>query len=151
MTKIQAQMLYNLRELTGFISGNDLHELFIDLVGEPSPSGYMEFELEDLEKSELGKLVLLELKRPLLNGCLPEIAWNILGEPHKGFPMGMDKAIKHYQNVQARFILYRIRADEDVPFMTFKMCDELFTHETMLAAMPILSKNLGYTPDFKWL
>ena len=34
-----AQFLYDLRALTGFISGSDLHELFQKLTGDPSPSG----------------------------------------------------------------------------------------------------------------
>lgn len=148
--KIQAQMLYNLRMFTGFISGKDLTRLFIDIVGDPSPSGYVEFELENLERSELGKLAFMELNRPLLNGCLPEIGWKILGEPHKDDPMGMDKAIVLYQNLPARILLNRLRVGS-APEITFQMCDELFAHYTMLAVMPILSKNLGYTPDFKWL
>lgn len=34
-----AQNLYDLRECTGFVSGTDLHSVFRDLLGEPSPSG----------------------------------------------------------------------------------------------------------------
>jgi hypothetical protein len=36
---LRAQDLYDLRELTGFISGEELHEVFRDLVGDPSPNG----------------------------------------------------------------------------------------------------------------
>lgn len=36
---LPAQVFYDLRELTGNISGNDLHELFRIVCGEPSPSG----------------------------------------------------------------------------------------------------------------
>jgi hypothetical protein len=44
----QAQRLYDLREATGFISGNDLHELFRELCeGEPSPSGYTPVEIPE--------------------------------------------------------------------------------------------------------
>jgi hypothetical protein len=38
-TKLIAQDLYDLREATGFISGEDLHKAFTELVGEPSPKG----------------------------------------------------------------------------------------------------------------
>lgn len=41
--KVTAQELYNLRAVTGFCSGMELHELFKKLVGEPSPSGRKTF------------------------------------------------------------------------------------------------------------
>ena len=36
---IQAQVLYDLRETSGFCSGTDLHEFFRAAAGEPSPAG----------------------------------------------------------------------------------------------------------------
>lgn len=47
---MKCQVLYNLREATGWISGNDLHDLFYALVGDPSPSGRDEFEPAKLKK-----------------------------------------------------------------------------------------------------
>ena len=61
--KIKAQMLYDLRTMTGFISGDDLHNLFRDVLGEPSPSGYMEFEVSALSNARYGEKALAELKR----------------------------------------------------------------------------------------
>lgn len=48
--KIKCQVLYNLREITGWISGNDLHDLFLRLVDNPSPKGSQEFPEKDLER-----------------------------------------------------------------------------------------------------
>lgn len=48
MPQIYAQHLYDLREMTGFISGEDLHELFREFMdGEPSPSGYLFVDIPD--------------------------------------------------------------------------------------------------------
>lgn len=41
-----AQFLYDLRNTTGFISSQDLHELFSRLVGDPSPSGLLRIDIE---------------------------------------------------------------------------------------------------------
>ena len=38
---VPAQLLYDFRSATGFISGTDLHDAFYGLTGEPSPSGYV--------------------------------------------------------------------------------------------------------------
>jgi hypothetical protein len=63
---VTAQHLYDLRELTGFVSGTDLHALFRDVCnGEPSPSGETTIELSSLEKSEVGKQALELLNQPL--------------------------------------------------------------------------------------
>lgn len=45
--EITAQFLYDLRELTGFISGTDLHQLFTKLVGDPAPKGRTPINLQD--------------------------------------------------------------------------------------------------------
>ena len=42
-----AQFLYDLRELTGFISGGDLHDLFERLTGDPAPKGATLINLQD--------------------------------------------------------------------------------------------------------
>lgn len=39
---MKAQLLYDLRQLTGYCSGTDLHEFFRQHVGDPSPSGKVE-------------------------------------------------------------------------------------------------------------
>lgn len=43
---MKCQELYTLRSLTGFISGQELHSWFVDLVGDPSPSGRVEVPAE---------------------------------------------------------------------------------------------------------
>ena len=37
--KIKAQDMYDIREASGICSGTDLHDLFREVLGEPSPSG----------------------------------------------------------------------------------------------------------------
>lgn len=59
------QEIYDLREVTGFISGNDLHDFFSELVGEPSPSGSIKTTEEDLSKTETGQEILRLLNSPL--------------------------------------------------------------------------------------
>lgn len=44
---LTAQHLYDLRTMTGFIGGNELHELFRQLVGEPSPKGDVLVDVAD--------------------------------------------------------------------------------------------------------
>lgn len=39
---MNCQTLYDVREITGCVSGQDLHAIFTELVGEPSPSGKKE-------------------------------------------------------------------------------------------------------------
>ena len=56
---MKTQVLYNLREITGWISGNDLHDLFLKLVDNPSPKGYQEFSEKDLERFDKKALVIL--------------------------------------------------------------------------------------------
>ena len=36
---MKARIIYDLREVTGFVSGNDLHEIFDEALGTPVPSG----------------------------------------------------------------------------------------------------------------
>jgi len=55
---MKAQTLYDLRELTGFVSGNELHDMFDRLLGEPSPSGYKTMNLIALKKDPVGKQAL---------------------------------------------------------------------------------------------
>lgn len=59
-----AQELYDLRELTGMVSGNDLHEAFQDLLGEPSPSGKREIAWKDFLQHQLAKIVFEEVADP---------------------------------------------------------------------------------------
>jgi hypothetical protein len=50
MMMMMCQVLYNLRNATAWVSGNDLHELFYSLVGDPSPAGKTEFALAKLKE-----------------------------------------------------------------------------------------------------
>ena len=47
---ITCQFLYDLRTLTGFISGSELHELFRKLVGTPSPTVRLPVDLARAEQ-----------------------------------------------------------------------------------------------------
>lgn len=50
---MKVQVLYNLRDCIAWISGNDLHQLFYQLVGDMSPSGGKDFDptkLKSLDK-----------------------------------------------------------------------------------------------------
>jgi hypothetical protein len=42
---MKAQTLYDLRQLTGYVSGTDLHEFFWQQIGDPSPKGDKEIQL----------------------------------------------------------------------------------------------------------
>lgn len=57
---IPAQILYDWRSVTGFISGSDLHDAFYGLCGKPSPSGH--------------ELIPVEKVRPLLANYRNEFA-----------------------------------------------------------------------------
>lgn len=50
---MKAQALYDLRQLTGFCSGTDLHDFFQRVVGDPSPSGDAEIEAVGLDAINL--------------------------------------------------------------------------------------------------
>lgn len=55
-----AQDLYDCRELIGEISGNELHSLFRDLAGEPSPKGATVVDRDALREHPIGfKMALL--------------------------------------------------------------------------------------------
>ncbi len=77
MNTVKAQDLYNLREVTGFISGTDLHKLFYDVCDEPSPSGHMEIHVEDLAAFHNGRVALEILCRSLIDN-LSDIASYVL-------------------------------------------------------------------------
>lgn len=64
LKKVSLQEIYDLRELTGFISGNDLHDFFRELVDDPSPSGNIEIDEAKLLQTEQGKQVLALLNSP---------------------------------------------------------------------------------------
>lgn len=58
---ITAQMIYDLRELTGFASGVDLHDLFRAICdGEPSPSGKVEIHPLALASHPVGLKAMKE-------------------------------------------------------------------------------------------
>lgn len=70
---LTCQEIYDLRELTGFCSGLDLHDFFRGIVGEPSPSGYRLIKRETLKISQLGREIL-ELMDSKLEDNLPVLA-----------------------------------------------------------------------------
>lgn len=73
ITEVTAQHLYDLREVTGFVSGEDLHDLFRQVAeGEPSPSGRVEVDMEALAASPVGATALEKLNSPLWQ-VLPEV------------------------------------------------------------------------------
>ena len=61
---IPAQWLYDIREVTGFCSGTDLHDLFLEVCGEPAPSGNRKISCEALFLSHLGRQALREILSP---------------------------------------------------------------------------------------
>lgn len=63
---LRAQALYDLRSVTGFCSGTDLHELFRAVcTGEPSPSGHELVERSRLAEHVIGRRALELLAAPL--------------------------------------------------------------------------------------
>lgn len=46
---MQAQQLYDWRDKEGLISGKDLHDLFFQIMNDPSPSGSREVSQVDIE------------------------------------------------------------------------------------------------------
>ena len=61
---MKIQTLYDLRELTGFVSGADLQDMLYMLVGKMSPSGNDEISAADLSNNDTGKEALLLLSSP---------------------------------------------------------------------------------------
>ena len=64
---MKIQTLYDLRELTGFVSGTDLQDMFYMLVGKMSPSGNDEISAADLSNNDTGKEALRLLSAPLVD------------------------------------------------------------------------------------
>ena len=46
MDTIAAQTLYDIRDMSAFTSGRELHSFFAQELGEPSPSGYVRIDAE---------------------------------------------------------------------------------------------------------
>jgi hypothetical protein len=67
--RVPAQVMYDLREATGFCSGTDLHEFFRGVVGEPSPSGKVLISTSVVEK-----FILCHVQGQVLNSPSLE-AW----------------------------------------------------------------------------
>lgn len=62
---VKAQLLYDIRNLTDFISDAELYDLFGEILGgEPSPSGFVDVSIEKLAATNLGKLALSEINKP---------------------------------------------------------------------------------------
>ncbi len=62
---ISAQKMYDLQQITGFCSSTDLHDLFREVTGKPSPSGYTEIDEQSLRQTKLGAKALEMLEYPL--------------------------------------------------------------------------------------
>jgi hypothetical protein len=70
--RMDAQVLYDVREVTGFVSGSDLHEIFREVCGEPSPSGHVKINPAKLPahvRMELVKEVTLETIDDFFRDC----------------------------------------------------------------------------------
>lgn len=50
---VPAQLLYDWRAVTGFVSGSDLHEIFTKYFGHPSPSGYEQLPIKEIDKNSI--------------------------------------------------------------------------------------------------
>jgi len=64
---MKIQTLYDLRELTGFVSGTDLQDMFHEILGEMSPSGNCEIGAAALASNDVGKEALRLLAAPLVD------------------------------------------------------------------------------------
>jgi hypothetical protein len=64
---MKAQALYDLRQETEFCSGSDLHEFFMEQLGDPSPSGY-----RDIDAEAARHFVGRQTARMATNNCLAE-------------------------------------------------------------------------------
>ena len=150
--KIKAQMLYDLRTMTGFISGDDLHNLFREVLGEPSPSGYMEFEVSALSNARYGEKALAELKREFNYKVIADIAWYVLGSPVGQIDMRMEEAIEYYKKKYHVRLLNAIRENFGInkEIIAAEMVEPLF-EKSLLAVIPELSDMLGISQDFNWL
>lgn len=62
---VKVQEIYDLRECTGFISGTDLHDFFIELINDPSPSGNGEVSEAEILACNGGDEVLALLNTPV--------------------------------------------------------------------------------------
>jgi hypothetical protein len=65
--KIKAQELWDIRSLTGVISGQDIFEMFRRLAGDPSPKGDHLLDLSAVEADEMGAQLLMKGNSPLRN------------------------------------------------------------------------------------
>jgi len=64
-TMMPAQMLYDLRAMTGFISGVELSDLFMRILGVGYPSGRVMLSIIALKKDTVGLKALKLLHAPL--------------------------------------------------------------------------------------
>lgn len=125
--KVQAQVLYDLRTLTGVISGEELHELFRHLFdGEPSPSGQLEFELTDLWYAPYGREVLAELNRTLRK-AMPGMALYILGDPFGDSDKTMEQKLAFYAQKDSVELLFQMQRLNNKPEGRYDHSDEYFT------------------------
>lgn len=69
---LNAQDLYDLREITGFCSGSDLHELFDHLISDPSPPGCEKIPTWRMVGNVIGEAALALLVTPLRVVCAYE-------------------------------------------------------------------------------
>jgi hypothetical protein len=158
-TRIQAQLLYNLRILTAYISGQDLSELFQHVLGEMSPSGKREFEISDLEAAPWGQETLEELAKKFNLNLLAQMAHDALGN-YRTFVLGGDEpqpaafSMNHYGRKGAVALLKLFQehfgGDEASQEIGRDSFGQLWG-KPMQEALPILSKLIGLSPNFVWL
>jgi hypothetical protein len=98
MNEMKAQILYDLRERFGSVSGTDLHEFFNQVVGDPSPSGSVEVNAD-------------EAFNLLANGEV-SVAWNNGGN--------FDRARKNIRAIAKKIGVSRVTAGQAQAAVTVK-------------------------------
>lgn len=66
---IRAQILYDVREITGVITETELMELFLEILGVPSPSGYTSVPIKKLVSARNGWKLMRLITSPLQNAA----------------------------------------------------------------------------------
>ena len=77
---MKAQVLYDVREITGFVSGSDLHKIFWDVCENPSPSGYSEIDENKLPQYVRNSLTI-KVTKNLLVGYYKDCVSGIENKP----------------------------------------------------------------------
>lgn len=74
---MKAQQLYDTREITGFVSGSDLHEIFAECFSDPSPKGCVDQvgKLPKYVRDELSKRVTLDTLIEYYRDCMAGVQY----------------------------------------------------------------------------